>query len=221
MHPHNTRPNKQRHGALKDAYQDCSNEKDVAAQVCIHVSILCYLLMLVTIANFLLIFFCPFMLSSCTIVGRPFGSHCLCFFYSILSLWLWIYPFISRIFSTEYSLVLLTVLSCSLPFISLVTLLMVDIYKPHSFLLSFPMLVYLVLLVPIDPLATPLDFDKSLPYFWVGTSSLNPWILEAAQSGLLHWNPSTSICIFTTGRTFDSIRSMLIPTQAKRNNAAG
>ena len=97
---------------------------------------------------------------------------------------------------------------------------MVDIYKLHSFLFPFPMLVYLVLLAPIDSLVTSLDFNKSVPYFWVGTSSLNPWTLETAPSGLLHWNSSTSTCIFTTGRTLDPTRSTLIPIWAKHNSCA-
>ena len=70
----------------------------------------------VTIACFLLYFFCTSMLFSCTIIGWLFESHCLRFFNSILSSWLLIYPFISRIFSIEYSLVLLTVLPCSFTF---------------------------------------------------------------------------------------------------------
>ena len=49
--------------------------------------------------------------------------------------------------------------------ISFVILLTVGVYKSHSSLLSFPMLVYLVLLASINSLVTSLDFNKSLPYF--------------------------------------------------------
>ena len=35
---YSTRPNEKMHGALKDAYQDRSNGKDITVQVCIHIS---------------------------------------------------------------------------------------------------------------------------------------------------------------------------------------
>ena len=49
--------------------------------------------------------------------------------------------------------------------ISFVIPLMINIYKPHNSFQSFPMLVYLVPLAPINSLVTFLDLDKSPPHF--------------------------------------------------------
>ena len=60
--------------------------------------------------------FHPLMPSSYTMIGQLFEPCWLCFFYFILSSWLWIYLLTSRIFSMGYSIVLPIVLPCSFTF---------------------------------------------------------------------------------------------------------
>ena len=56
-----------------------------------------------------------------------------------------------------YYLTFYCLLLFSIPFVMLP---MINIYKPHSSFLSFPTLVYLVLLAPIDPLVTSSGFQQ-------------------------------------------------------------
>ena len=136
---------------------------------------------------------------------------CIPFSYLILSSWSQNYPFNTRIFFLEYSIVLLIVLSLSSTFFCLVILLIVEVYKSHSSPLLFFMLVYFVPPASIHLLLAPLDLSKSSSYFWVDTFSLNPWILEATLSELLCWDASTTTCVFTQEEPLipQSLRSSL------------
>ena len=136
--------------------------------------------------------------------------------YLVLSSWSQNYPFNSRIFFPEYSIVLLIVLLPSSAFFCLV--IMIGVYKFHSSPLLFPMLVYFVLLAPIHLPLDPLDLFKSSSYFWVDTSLFEPlnlwsnsiWVVTSKYLNV-------HLCLYS-GRTFDFTKSMLIPTQAKHNS---
>ena len=108
---------------------------------------------------------CPFLFLSLVLLcfpfrivtSRVFNPHYQCFFYSNI--------FRSNCFSLEYSsqnipLYYLTFHCLLLPSISFVISLTINIYKPHSSLLYFPTLVYLVLLASIDPLVTSSGFRQ-------------------------------------------------------------
>ena len=55
---------------------------------------------------------------------------------------------------------------------------MISVYKPLNSFLSFPMLVYLVLLAPIDLLVTSPGFRQVFTLLLSRCSSLNPQTFE-------------------------------------------
>ena len=112
---------------------------------------------------------------------------------------------------TFYHLLLL-----SIPFVMLST---INTYKPRSSFLSFPTLVYLVLLAPINPLVISSRFWQVLALLLSRHflfEPLNPWSTSVQDCYVE--TPSTSTGTFITGRTLDPTRSMLILTQAKHNS---
>ena len=95
----------------------------------------------------------------------------------------------------------------------------INTYKPHSSFLSFPTLVYLVLLAPIDPLVISSGFQQVFTLLLSRHflfDSLNPWSISVRDCYVE--TPSTSTCTFVTGRTLDPTRSTLVLTQAKHNS---
>ena len=171
------------------------------------VMITCYFL------SFSTIYLCLLFVSQPVDCSSPI--YCVPYFHLILSSWSQNYPFNSRVFFPEYSVVLLIVLLPSSAFFCLV--IMIGVYNSHSSPWLFPMLVYFVLLASIHlPLAL-LDLFKSLSYFWVDTSlfePLNPWSNSIWVVTLKCLN--VHLCLYS-GRTFNPTKSMLIPTQAKCN----
>ena len=94
----------------------------------------------------------------------------------------------------------------------------INTYKSHSSFLSFPMLVYLVLLAPIDSLVISSRFRQVFTLLLSRCflfEPLNPWSISIRDCNVE--TPSTSTCTFVTGRTLDPTRSTLVLTQAKRN----
>ena len=95
---------------------------------------------------------------------------------------------------------------------------MISVYKPLRSFLSFPTLVYLVLLAPIDILVISLGFQQVFALLLSRRFPFEPWNLWSISV----WDcyveiPSTSTCTFVTGRTLDPIRSILVLTQAECN----
>ena len=94
----------------------------------------------------------------------------------------------------------------------------INTYKPHSSFLSFPMLVYLVLLASINPLVISSRFRQVFALLLSRRflfEPLNPWSISVQDCYIE--TPSMSTCTFVTGRTLDLTRSMLVLTQAKHN----
>ena len=116
-----------------------------------------------------------------------------------------------------YYLTFYCLLLLSISFVMLPT---INTYKPHSSFLSFPTLVYLALLASIDPLVTSSRFWQvsalllSRRFLF---ESLNPWSNSVWECYVE--SPSTSTCIFITGRILDPTRSTLILTQTKCNTS--
>ena len=129
----------------------------------------------------------------------------------------------SNCFSLEYSshnipLYYLTFHCLLLPSISFVISLTINVYKPHSSLLYFPTLVYLVLLASINPLVTSSGFWQVSTLLLSRCflfEPLNPWSISVWDCYIE--SPSTSTCAFVAGRTLDPTRSTLVLTQAKHN----
>ena len=95
---------------------------------------------------------------------------------------------------------------------------MINTYKPLSSFLSFPTLVYLVLLAPIDLLVISSGFRQVFALLLSRrflSEPWNPWSISAWDCYVE--TPSTSTCTFATGRTLDFIRFILVITQAKCN----
>ena len=80
------------------------------------------------------------------------------------------------------------------------------------------MLVYLVLLAPIDPLVISSGFRQVFALLLSShflSEPLNPWDISIRDCNVE--TPSTSTCTSATGRTFDPTRSTLVLIQAKHN----
>ena len=171
----------------------------------------------VTIIRFLFLVFLRFsFISSLAECSIPASYNS---FYSVSPQHLWSWPLFSKECSLWnillYYLTFYHFLRLSISFVILPT---ISTYKPLSSFLSFPMLVYLVLLAPIDPLVISTRFWQVFALLLSRrflSEPWNPWSISVWDCYVE--TPSTTTCTFAAERTLDPIRSILVLTQAECN----